>query len=44
VLYERYTDAGAIERHHATPHYRELVQERAPALVERRVITRCELL
>jgi quinol monooxygenase YgiN len=44
VLYERYTDAEAIERHHQTPHYLELVRGRAPALVERRVITRCELL
>jgi quinol monooxygenase YgiN len=44
VLYERYVDAEAIEHHHATPHYRELVRERGLAMVERRQITRCELL
>jgi quinol monooxygenase YgiN len=44
VLYERYTDAAAIERHHSTPHYQELVQGRGLALLEGREVTRCELL
>jgi (4S)-4-hydroxy-5-phosphonooxypentane-2,3-dione isomerase len=41
VLYERYVDAAAIEAHHATSHYQELVQGKGLALVERREITRC---
>jgi quinol monooxygenase YgiN len=44
VLYERYTDAAAIEHHHSTPHYQELVQGRGLALLEGRAVTRCELL
>jgi quinol monooxygenase YgiN len=44
VLYERYRDAAAIEAHHATDHYRELVLGRGLALVAERAITRCELL
>jgi quinol monooxygenase YgiN len=44
VLYERYTDADAIEHHHSTPHYQELVQGRGLALLKGREVTRCELL
>lgn len=44
LLYEQYDDMAAIAAHHATPHYRELVQGRAPALVQRREIVRGELL
>jgi quinol monooxygenase YgiN len=43
LLYEQYTDLDAIDAHHATPHYRELVAGRAPALVERRVVLRGEV-
>jgi quinol monooxygenase YgiN len=44
ILYERWADLGAIEEHHATPHYQDLVKGRAPELLERREFTRCELL
>lgn len=44
LLYEQYVDLDAIAAHHATPHYRELVLRRAPALVERREILRGALL
>jgi quinol monooxygenase YgiN len=40
VLYEQYADEGAIEAHHASPHYRELVLGRAPALLRSRDIRR----
>jgi quinol monooxygenase YgiN len=43
LLYEQYDDAAAVAAHHATAHYRELVQGRAPALVLRREIVRGEL-
>jgi quinol monooxygenase YgiN len=44
VLYERYTDAAAIEHHHSTLHYKELVQGQGLALLEGRQVTRCEVL
>jgi quinol monooxygenase YgiN/MFS family permease len=44
LLYEQYVDAGAIERHHATPHYRALVLGRAPELLARRDVVRGEVL
>jgi quinol monooxygenase YgiN len=40
VLYEQYVDAAAIEAHHATDHYRELVLGRAPALLRSREVRR----
>ena len=44
LLYEQYADLAAIAAHHATPHYRELVAGRAPALVERREVSRGKVL
>jgi quinol monooxygenase YgiN len=44
LLYEQYVDGGAIERHHATPHYRALVLGRAPELLARRDVVRGEVL
>jgi quinol monooxygenase YgiN len=40
VLYECYVDEAAIEAHHATPHYQELVVGRAPALLRSRDVLR----
>ncbi|MDA0159230.1 antibiotic biosynthesis monooxygenase [Solirubrobacter ginsenosidimutans] len=42
LLYEQYVDLAAIEAHHATSYYRELVAGRGPALVERREVVRAE--
>jgi quinol monooxygenase YgiN len=44
LLYEQYDDAAAVAAHHASAHYRELVQGRAAALVLHREILRGELL
>jgi quinol monooxygenase YgiN len=44
VLYELYVDAEAIEAHHATPHYQELVVGRALKMNIEREITRAALL
>jgi quinol monooxygenase YgiN len=44
VLYEQYSDATAIEAHHATDHYQELVVGRALKLNIDREITRATLL
>jgi quinol monooxygenase YgiN len=44
VLYEQYVDAAAIEAHHATDHYQELVVGRALKLNIDREITRATLL
>jgi quinol monooxygenase YgiN len=44
VLYEQYVDAEAIEAHHATRHYKELVVGRALKMNVEREITRATLL
>jgi quinol monooxygenase YgiN len=44
VLYEQYADEQAIEAHHASSHYRELVLGRAPALLRSRDIERLPLI
>jgi quinol monooxygenase YgiN len=43
-LYEQYTDRAAVDAHHATSHYLELVRGTAPALLEGREIFRGDLL
>jgi quinol monooxygenase YgiN len=43
-LYERYTDRAAVEAHHATRHYLELVRGEAPALLAGRDIVRGDIL
>lgn len=42
LLYEQYVSDDAVTAHHATEHYRRLVQGEAPALIESREIIRGE--
>jgi quinol monooxygenase YgiN len=42
VLCEVYADDASIAAHHRTEHYRSLVRDRAPELVERREVLRCD--
>ncbi|HEX4344411.1 MAG TPA: putative quinol monooxygenase [Solirubrobacteraceae bacterium] len=43
-LYEQYVDRAAVDAHHATPYYLELVRGRAPDLLEGRDIVRGDTL
>jgi quinol monooxygenase YgiN len=44
VLYEQYVDAAAIEAHHGTSHYQEIVLGKALKLEVEREITRAAVL